>query len=220
MIISLTFADYDECKYNKGGCSHTCRNNIGSFSCDCPIGFIVDADERTCIGNYDAPVTFLLYSNVIVEKDPFLKNSMKSNFAYNYDALGWHFCNLSQVAVHWIKKPVPLIDCKGRSVNSKAVDEGKSTLIENIFCNWGLCFFHLQISMNAGTWTGWTVNTTVRIRLVVTTAHADEGLLSTWTENTAMVRLLWIRMIFIFLKKLFESASPFLMRFHWNWNRR
>ncbi|XP_013067334.2 tolloid-like protein 1 isoform X2 [Biomphalaria glabrata] len=42
------YTDKDECSVNNGGCQHICRNNIGSFVCDCPEGFTLNDDLRSC----------------------------------------------------------------------------------------------------------------------------------------------------------------------------
>ncbi|XP_070549873.1 hyalin-like [Ptychodera flava] len=43
-------ADVDEC-YNSttNGCSHTCENSYGSFTCTCPNGYELQADDKTCV---------------------------------------------------------------------------------------------------------------------------------------------------------------------------
>lgn len=45
--------DVDECKTNNGGCSHTCINEDGCHRCECPEGYQLDFDERTCIGKIE-----------------------------------------------------------------------------------------------------------------------------------------------------------------------
>ena len=42
--------DINECLSNKGGCSQTCTNTIGSFVCSCQNGFVLDSDNLTCQG--------------------------------------------------------------------------------------------------------------------------------------------------------------------------
>ena len=47
----LHVSDVDECSYeDKGGCQYFCINTVGSYQCDCPMGFILSDDERTCQG--------------------------------------------------------------------------------------------------------------------------------------------------------------------------
>ena len=45
--------DINECLTNNGGCQHTCTNSIGSYSCSCNTGYVLDSDNHRCIGiNY------------------------------------------------------------------------------------------------------------------------------------------------------------------------
>ncbi|KAL3851660.1 hypothetical protein ACJMK2_015389, partial [Sinanodonta woodiana] len=44
-----TCVDLNECALpNKGGCSQSCHNSIGNFSCSCQTGFILNPDGKTC----------------------------------------------------------------------------------------------------------------------------------------------------------------------------
>ncbi|PSN38013.1 hypothetical protein C0J52_19289 [Blattella germanica] len=40
--------DIDECATNNGGCSHTCKNTLGSAFCLCPPEFMLASDWKTC----------------------------------------------------------------------------------------------------------------------------------------------------------------------------
>lgn len=40
--------DIDECKLQNGGCSHTCTNSPGGFTCHCPRPLLLDSDNLTC----------------------------------------------------------------------------------------------------------------------------------------------------------------------------
>lgn len=42
-------ADVDECKFNNGGCQHTCVNTVGSYECRCNEGFFLSDNQHTCI---------------------------------------------------------------------------------------------------------------------------------------------------------------------------
>ena len=53
----FSFIDIDECSNNSGGCSHTCTNIPGSFSCSCPPGYLLSADSRTCTVSCRANLT-------------------------------------------------------------------------------------------------------------------------------------------------------------------
>uniref|UniRef100_A0A0N5A821 Metalloendopeptidase n=1 Tax=Syphacia muris TaxID=451379 RepID=A0A0N5A821_9BILA len=41
-------ADLDECQNNKGGCEQICINTIGSYRCECDIGFVLAVDGKHC----------------------------------------------------------------------------------------------------------------------------------------------------------------------------
>ena len=46
-------ADNDECSSNTtNNCSQICDNNLGSYTCDCDSGFILNVDGRSCIGDH------------------------------------------------------------------------------------------------------------------------------------------------------------------------
>ena len=45
-----TCSDINECSINNGGCSDTCTNLEGSFSCSCPIGSTLSSNYLTCEG--------------------------------------------------------------------------------------------------------------------------------------------------------------------------
>ena len=45
-----SWSDINECSSSKGGCSHTCHNSAGSFTCSCPTGMELDSGKRSCKG--------------------------------------------------------------------------------------------------------------------------------------------------------------------------
>ena len=52
VISALSLADIDECSSDETNtCSHKdlCTNTVGSYTCDCPAGFILKADQKTCV---------------------------------------------------------------------------------------------------------------------------------------------------------------------------
>jgi len=53
-IPTYRFADIDECSYGKvmTGCSHSCTNFPGGYQCQCPSGYQLAADNKTCHGKY------------------------------------------------------------------------------------------------------------------------------------------------------------------------
>ena len=53
MILNLyCFSDINECDSENGGCDHSCNNEIGSFHCDCNIGYMLEDDGLGCKGMY------------------------------------------------------------------------------------------------------------------------------------------------------------------------
>ncbi|XP_019617517.1 PREDICTED: uncharacterized protein LOC109464868 [Branchiostoma belcheri] len=42
------WAYVDECANSNGGCAQTCNNNVGSFTCSCPAGYVLNADGFAC----------------------------------------------------------------------------------------------------------------------------------------------------------------------------
>ena len=73
MINDLYFQiiDIDECQNDSSNCSQfaNCTNTIGSFTCECDIGYTGDAYESSCVGmiiNYDSSMCNLDY--VIVSR--------------------------------------------------------------------------------------------------------------------------------------------------------
>lgn len=48
---NITCVDINECLVQRGGCSHGCRNTVGSYICTCPLYHRLASDRRTCITN-------------------------------------------------------------------------------------------------------------------------------------------------------------------------
>ena len=44
--------DEDECAKNNGGCSQNCVNDNGGYHCTCQSGYVLHADNHTCVGRY------------------------------------------------------------------------------------------------------------------------------------------------------------------------
>lgn len=49
-------ADDDECKFENGGCVHSCQNTPGNFTCSCYPGFTLASDGLDCIGMFKKDV--------------------------------------------------------------------------------------------------------------------------------------------------------------------
>ena len=48
----IILLDIDECAHNISGCNQKCNNTIGSYFCSCYLGYQLDKDNETCIGNH------------------------------------------------------------------------------------------------------------------------------------------------------------------------
>lgn len=44
------YLDVNECEIGNGGCDHECTNSQGSFECTCRTGYLLAADNATCLG--------------------------------------------------------------------------------------------------------------------------------------------------------------------------
>ena len=42
--------DINECASYNGGCSQTCSNTPGSYSCSCNSGYVLNIDGHNCTG--------------------------------------------------------------------------------------------------------------------------------------------------------------------------
>ena len=50
MYIIMHTSDIDECLEGRHQCIQVCQNTIGSYSCDCRDGFIIDVNGTSCDG--------------------------------------------------------------------------------------------------------------------------------------------------------------------------
>ena len=52
ILLSLIFimTDINECNTNNGGCNQTCVNEVGTYHCECKVGFLLDDDAHGCSG--------------------------------------------------------------------------------------------------------------------------------------------------------------------------
>ena len=64
-MFPLIFVDVDECQ-SPGACAsgHLCNNTIGSFTCQCPLGFVDVASAQNplspvCFGEKVIPFSFI-----------------------------------------------------------------------------------------------------------------------------------------------------------------
>ena len=49
-LITFTLIDINECSEETDGCDKICINTLGSYYCMCSVGFTLDADNHTCLG--------------------------------------------------------------------------------------------------------------------------------------------------------------------------
>ena len=47
----ILYLDINECE-DGHSCSQICNNLIGSFKCECRGGFLLQADEKECLGRF------------------------------------------------------------------------------------------------------------------------------------------------------------------------
>jgi hypothetical protein len=43
----------NECESDNGGCAHHCVDTLLSYTCSCNDGYLLDADDRECIGKFE-----------------------------------------------------------------------------------------------------------------------------------------------------------------------
>lgn len=50
MLCAAPFTDIDECTKGTDNCTQTCTNTLGSYTCSCGDGYILNTDSITCDG--------------------------------------------------------------------------------------------------------------------------------------------------------------------------
>ena len=50
--------DIDECSMQVDECDHTCNNTLGSYTCSCNDGYLLDRNGLQCNGKYVAIICF------------------------------------------------------------------------------------------------------------------------------------------------------------------
>ena len=51
-ILFFSFTDINECVVDNGGCSQLCINTQGHFYCTCQPEYVLDFNNKTCLGNH------------------------------------------------------------------------------------------------------------------------------------------------------------------------
>ena len=49
-FIEYCITEFDECSLSNHGCDHLCMNQLGSYSCECKIGYEIHSDGKRCEG--------------------------------------------------------------------------------------------------------------------------------------------------------------------------
>ena len=61
MFFYIHLLDINECTENTDGCAQMCTNTIGSFTCACRVGYLLNSDGRACQGIvYNTMISFIL----------------------------------------------------------------------------------------------------------------------------------------------------------------
>ena len=50
MLIHYCGLDINECNTSNGGCNQTCVNEVGSYHCECRIGYTLNSNNHSCDG--------------------------------------------------------------------------------------------------------------------------------------------------------------------------
>ena len=62
----LLSTDIDECAEQLDECQQVCNNTIGSYVCDCRIGYALNSDGRTCRGKTNKYFRMIAYTIITV----------------------------------------------------------------------------------------------------------------------------------------------------------
>ena len=77
-MMFLFLSEYDECATEEHGCGHICVNTLGSYKCECKIGYELHSDWKKCEG-----IVLLLKKYIYFSKSKFLYLSLYKEQRYN-----------------------------------------------------------------------------------------------------------------------------------------
>lgn len=111
-FVHLFSKDVDECKEGTSSCEFGCVNTVGSYTCSCLPGYVLNRDGKTCRGTYFMVLknqTFIGYSHEI----KFMQRHLKVNIDFKlkrdtcifdfFDRLGWMRYHETQVSTDLYK---------------------------------------------------------------------------------------------------------------------
>ena len=64
MFCYIHLLDINECTENTDGCAQMCTNTIGSFTCACRVGYLLNNDGRACQGIVYNTMTSLILTKL------------------------------------------------------------------------------------------------------------------------------------------------------------
>ena len=60
-------SDINECVGAGAACRNGhCTNSLGSFTCECPAGYVLSYDGRDCRGNIASPLTYTFNTSSLI----------------------------------------------------------------------------------------------------------------------------------------------------------
>ena len=74
--------DVNECATDNGGCSQTCTNNNGSYTCSCPAGYTTPDNGVTCDGMLVNKIRLWSNNAIAIEVFFFRNSNWAGKFAY------------------------------------------------------------------------------------------------------------------------------------------
>ena len=64
-LLSIVCTDINECATNNGNCAQNCSNTVGSYLCSCGVGYIINANNRTCTGELSVDYN-IIYTLIVI----------------------------------------------------------------------------------------------------------------------------------------------------------